>query len=279
MAARDPSPPAARLAVPVSRAPGGSPAGPELAAPPEPESGQAIKPWLAPVFKSLVASDAISAGRLVLALLPAQGLVRPSPIAYDLVLGEMACVQVTVGAGATEVRFTEHARPAGQVKFQVTGDLAGLARLLAAGPLRRRLGRGVAKVSGDRSGLAALEQLVRSPLSLRRLHLAGFRVDPGLGLLVCARMIDPAWTLGARFTVAHQVPGAPTPSLYFEICDGRPLTISDRPAAPEPAATIVGAGDGLLPALAGARGEGLFARGDQRALGSIAQWLDRAQSA
>jgi hypothetical protein len=92
-------------------------------------------------------------------------------------------------------------------------------------------------------------------------------------------MIDPAWTLGERFTVAYQLHGARTPGLYLEICDGRPPEISDRPPSGDPAATIVGVGDGLLPALAGARGENLFVRGDHGPLALVAQWLDRAQSA
>ncbi len=251
----------------------------ELPAPPEPQSGQAVKSWVAPLFRALAATDPISAGRLVLALLPAQGLVTPATLAYDLILGDMACVQVTVRSGSTEVTFAEHPRPASQVQFQVRGDLAGLARLLTAGPLRRRFGRGVAKVQGDRSGPAALRKLIRASLSLRRLHLAGVRFDPGLGLLVCRHLIDPAWTIGERFAIAHQPPGARTAGMYLEVCDGHPPIASDRSPAVDPAATIVGPGEGLLPALAGARGEDLFVRGDPRPLGLVAQWLDRAQSA
>jgi hypothetical protein len=137
----------------------------------------------------------------------------------------------------------------------------------------------VARIHGDRSAAAALRLLVHSPLTLRRLHALGMRLDAGLALAVCARMLDPEWTTGEHFTIAHQPPGAPAPAYYLRVSDGGPPAILERAPADDAAATIVCPGEALLPALAGARGEGVFVRGDRRPLGLLAGWLERAQGA
>jgi hypothetical protein len=237
---------------------------------------RADKPWLAPVFAALTRTDASRAGRLLLDLLPAQAAAYPHPVAYDLVLGEEpGVVQVTVRDGSPRIRFTTTARESGEVDFRVVGNLARVARLINAGRFRRRFGRGVARLRGDRDAFAALTALVSQPLHLSGLYEAGVRIDATLALTVVSMMIDPAWTVGERFTVAHEDTDA---SSFIHVRDGRALTVSTG-ASPAPAqTTIAGSADALLGFLAAGRSAELTVEGDERTLGLLRRWIQRAQS-
>jgi hypothetical protein len=177
----------------------------------------------------------------------------------------------------TCVELGDSPRARWDVSFQVLGDLSSLARLLGAGPLRRRLGRGLAGVSGDRRALRALTELVRAPLTLEELDLAGVRLQPSLALSVAALMVDPSWTEGERFTIAHQQPGAETAAAHLRIRDGGPLSVTDSALGPV-AATIVCPGDSLLPVLGGAVAVDGAIRGEERPPRLLRSWLKRAQS-
>jgi hypothetical protein len=236
------------------------------------------------VFGALAGQDPSAAGRLLLALLPAQPTADPRPVAYDLILADVVCARVTVGRTAAQVEMGATARPLREVDFQLEGDLAAIARLLAAGRVRRRLGRllprpRLARVHGDRRRLVALDRLIRARLTVQELRHAGVRIDPELGLAVAALMIDPAWTAGERFTIAHRQPSAPAPGGRLHVRDGLPpLASSDRPhGAAE--TVLVCPGDELLCALAGVADAGVRAEGEQRPLALVRQWLDRAQCA
>lgn len=236
-------------------------------------------PWLLRVFRLLTARDPTAAGRLLLALLPAQRAVRPLPVAYDLVLADLTSVRVTVGAGDPEIELTDEPRAASEVHFQVRGDLASVARLVAAGPLRRRLGRRVASVEGDRGVAVALQSLVRSRLSVGELYAAGVRLDPTLALTVASLMIDPAWTSGERFTLAHAGVEAPVEGPYLHVRGGERPVVAERPAPGAAVTTIVCPDGELLPVLAGEGPAVTAVSGDQRALSLVQHWLKRAQSA
>jgi hypothetical protein len=234
------------------------------------------KPWLAPVFNALVRTDAASAGRLLLDLLPAQAVAYPHSVAYDLVLGEPpGFVQVTVRGGMAAVGFGAAARARGEVDFQAFGSPARLARLVAAGVLWRRWRRGMARIRGERRSLAALRSLVGHPLHLGELHAAGVRIEPALALTIVSLMIDPAWTAGERFAVAYTDGEA---GAQLQVRDGAALTV--RAVAPaEPAATtIVGSADSLLLLLAGGPRDELTIRGEERPLMLLLDWVQRAQS-
>jgi hypothetical protein len=253
-----------------------------------PVPAPATKPWLDSVFRQLTRDDAVRAGRLLLSLLPAQHAAYPRPVAYDLVLtggdaadgtggesGTPVTVQVTVRDGAPEISYADAPRDRSAVSFQVRGDLASLARLLAAGPLRRRLRLGVARVRGDRDALAALMSLLRTPLSLRDLHDAGVRIDPVMALHLAALMIDPAWTAGERFTFALREPGGASASLGVN--DGGRVTAAE--GGPDaPAATLVAPAGSLLLALTGERASEVATEGDERVLALVRGWIKRAQS-
>ena len=223
--------------------------------------------------------DPVTAGRLFIALLPAQGLVTPEPLAYDLVLDGLGCVQVTVigPSHKTAVRLAETPRPADEVSFALSGDLGRLAALVASGSLRRRLSRRRARVTYDRAAASALLALVRTPISLEQLIAAGVRMDPWLTLTLASMMIDPAWTRGERFSIAFQEPSgmlqAPT-----SMC----VTAAGPPSARPSSAKILRARSSAprseCSRFWGDLRAGARLRGETRPLALLQHWIERAQS-
>jgi hypothetical protein len=241
----------------------------------------ATRPWLSTAFGKLAAQDASAAGRLLLALVPAQYAADPHPIAYDLVMSDVLVAHVTVGSGGESVEFDATARPLSQVDFQLVGGPARIARLLAAGPVRRRLGGlapggPVARVRGDRRRLAALDALLSARLTLAQLSAAGVRLDPVLALTLVGQLIEPSWTAGEQFALAHREPAAPAPDAYLLIRDGRPPLASSEPPREPLATALVCPSDQLLAVLGGAVAPAEVV-GDRRPLALLGQWLHRAQ--
>lgn len=228
-------------------------------------------------FRRLVHSDADAAGRLLLELLPLQWTAYPHEVAYDLVLGRgRVCMCMTASQGAPKISVQGMPRPRQEVDFQVYGDPASIARLLTAGRLRRLLRRRLAKVRGRRDRLVALSALLGVPLDLRAMHYAGVRLDPASAFALLASMIDPAWTAGSGFTVAHEEPEAPT--TYLLVRDGRPLVFTQEAPAAAVTTVLTCKGDELLVALAGEPVAGLSVRGEAEPLEALRRWIKRAQS-
>lgn len=245
-------------------------------------TGRPAKPWLGKAFRTLVARDASAAGRLLRALLAAQRAADPRAVAYDLVLGDMAAVRVTVSSATAEVDLGDSPRPLSEVDFQLDGDLASIARLLAAGPWRRRfarvpIGGRLARVRGDRNRLVALEHLLGAPLTLGQLRAAGVGLDPLLALTLAAVMIEPVWTAGERFTIAHREPPAASPDGYLHVRDARAPVATEESLNGPVATTIECAAGDLFGVLAGEQVASVAIAGDQRPLTLVRQWLDRAQ--
>ena len=241
----------------------------------------ARRPWLAAAFRVLCAQDASGAGRLLLALLPAQRAADPQPVAYDLILSDLLVAHVTVGSAAGHVAMGTTPRPASDVDFQLIGGLAGIARLLVAGPVRRRLsrvssGRRMARLRGNPHRLAALDRLIDARLSVGELQAAGVRLDPVLAMTVAGLMIDPVWTMGERFVIAHRELEAARPDAYLHVRDGRPPLASGQPPHAPVEAVVVCPADDLLAVLAGAVRPAETV-GEERPLTLLAQWLGRAQ--
>jgi hypothetical protein len=246
-----------------------------------PAPGRPTKPWLIKAFRALASQDPSAAGRLLLALVPAQRAADPHPVAYDLILGDLVCAHVTVESVAVHVELDATARPASEVDFQLVGNLASIARLMAAGPVRRRLSRltprrRLARLRGDRRRLAALDHLVRATLTVQQLHAAGVRLDPLLAFMVAGLMIEPAWTAEERFTIGHREVGSPAPDAYLHVRDGRPPLASDEAPHGPVATTLVCPGEELFAVLGGASGAAEVV-GGQRPLRLVRQWLERAQ--
>jgi len=244
-------------------------------------SARPVKPWLGGVFRALAKQDASMAGHLLLGLLPAQRAADPHPVAYDLVLSDVLCAHITVDSTQAYVALDPTTRPLPEVDFQLVGDLASIARLLRAGPVRRRLGRlapgrRMARLRGDRARLPALDALIGARLTLAELEAAGVELDPLLALTVAALMIEPGWTAGERFTIAHRSPEDASPGSYLHVRDGRPpLASAEAPHGPVATVLESPAAD-LLGVLAGATDARLV--GEEHPLVLLRQWLDRAQS-
>jgi hypothetical protein len=242
----------------------------------------ATAPTLGPALARLAGRDADLAGRLLLDLIGAQHVAYPHPIAYDLVLGAgHGCVQVTVGEGAPVIELSGAARTREQVGFRVLGDPAGLARLLLAGRLRRLLRVGIARVRGDRRGVAALRALSTLPLDLGQLRRAGMRARPETLLAFVAAAIDPAWTRGERFTVALLTPGAEGESAYLQVRDGRAPLVTRTAPEGRIALSLSGPPERLAASLAGERDDDherdAEISGDAGALTVLREWIDRAR--
>lgn len=250
----------------------------ELAPPPFHPSPLTVgRAWLRPAFRSLARSDPDRAGRLVLDLLPAQRAVYPRPIAYDLELGgDWGCLRVTVRDGSQEIVPSDAPRGPGDVEFRFSGEPADLGRLLRAGRLRRRLGRGRGRVRGRRAGLAALDALLSTQLGLGALYASGVRLEPRTALELLARLVSPAWVQDERFTLAYAAPGEPP---VFLIADGhRPLEVTENPPGAPATTTIVGPAGTLELVLGDDQVAPGALAGDRRPVGLLRDWVKRAQS-
>jgi hypothetical protein len=233
--------------------------------------------WLHRAFRELVRRDLATAGQFVLELLPAQRLVHPRPVAYDLELSFETCVQVTVTTEAQTLAFATAPRPPGEANFVISGDRASLARLLGAGRIGRRLRRGMPQIRGDRRKLAVLDELVRAPLTLHALRDAGVSLDPGMTLALVAAMIEPGWTRGSRFELAYRA-GEGAPVNVLTVRDGAPVQTGETVSDADPTAVLTLAPDELLALLDGDGGESVEVDGDPVALTELQSWVKRAQS-
>jgi hypothetical protein len=271
-------PPASAAIVPSVRVshPSVLPAPPATLAPvPVPVGG----PTVEQPFRRLAQRDAERAGRLVIGLLGAQRAAWPHAIAYDLVLGPgYGTVQVTVGERGVSVERAGAARTREQVVFQIVGGPARLARSLTAGPLRRLLRVGVARVRGRREGVGALSALLALPLDLDALRGAGVTADSETLFTLLAAMIEPGWTHGERFSISHTDERGH--AVFLQIRDGGPPLVSLEPPAGRIATELSGPAEALWQALADGTqaGAGLAVRGDQGPLTLVRTWANRAQS-
>lgn len=242
----------------------------------ERSSGDSTRAWLAPVFARLVRSEPDAAGRLLIELLPAQGTVIAKPVSYDLLLsGGLNAVRVTAADGPPVIEAGEP-RSRGDVDFQVIGDHAALARMVIAGWRRRRFGRGVARLRGRRSRVAALEALVGVRLDLVELHRLGVRFRPRTALLIVAGLTDPALPASERFTLAYTADQ--DEPVYLTIQGGEPPAVTSQRPAGAIALSVAGPAGTLERVLSGDRPEGASVTGDDWPLALLRRWIKTAQS-
>ncbi len=228
------------------------------------------KSWLLRALLSLAKQDPVAAGRIVLGLLPAQRLAYAEPVAYDLLLADAGCIQVTARGAATRVTPAAVARDLAEVDFRLTGELATLARLLIAGPVRRRSGRRMAELQGSRKSLRALVNLVRTPLGLSELYAAGMRLDVPLAFRLAAIMIDRKAVGSHRFTIAHR---GPSESWYFRVSGAERPTVTSSPPLGPVATTIVSEPGALLGVIAGEQEPHAIIRGASEPLELLRDWV------
>jgi hypothetical protein len=234
------------------------------------------RPWLARAFTALARKDAARAGRLLLDLLPAQGVAYDGAVVYDLVLGrDVGTIAVTLRDGQLELASRSSAREPAAVDFQAIGSPGRIARLLTARWVRRRTKLGLAQVRGDRQHLEALQALIRNSLSLAELHDAGVRMDPQMALTLVSLMIEPSWTKGEKFTLALEEAG--TASAFLKIRGRSRPRVLEAESAERVTTTVVVEAKSLLAVLAGDRAAATEIRGDERALSTLLEWIKRAQ--
>jgi hypothetical protein len=232
--------------------------------------------WLEPIFRQLVRSDPERAGRLLVDLLPAQGAATGETVSFDLVLAPEHTIQVRTADGTAMIRRASSPRPIGEVDFQVVGAHAALARMLVAGPLRRRLSRRVARVRGQRAGVAALEALIGLRADLASLHRLGVRFEPRTAMVVYAALIDPALTIEERFSLAYAPAGEDL--LFLLVRNGAPLVVTGVRPAGRIAATIAGPAGSFERVVAGEPTAATLMTGDERPIALLRKWVKRAQS-
>jgi hypothetical protein len=182
---------------------------------------------------------------------------------------------VTVPNGTPSIAVETAPRARNEVDFQVFGDPARIARLLTAGWFRRRFSPRVARVRGRRDGVAALRALLGTPLDLRELHRAGIRLEPATAFALVAAMVEPAWTRGERFTLAHEDPRAASTFLTVQAAGG--VSVARRPPEGRVATTVACPAGQLLAVLAGEPVPGVVVRGDERPLATVREWIKLAQ--
>ena len=210
----------------------------------------------------------------MLGLLPAQHLAHPRPMAYDLVLGPGACVQVTTGSERPTIVVATGPRAADEVQFSAEGDPAAIARLLVAGSLRARFGRGIARVHGDRGALGAMRDLVGTPKSLGDLVDAGVTLDPALALRIIAEQLGASAT--EPFSIAHRPGPESPPDAVLHAAPGRAPLVTDASLELPATTTIVCPPEALLGVLIGRSYPGASIRGEGRPLALVRRALERA---
>lgn len=254
--------------------------------PPTPTSPAAPRfvpspPWLSRGLRDFSAHDPVAAGRLLLQLLPAHGLVESRDLRYDLVVEEVGCLAVTLRGGRVEIDEQPAPRPAEEVDFRLTAPLAGLGTLLAGGRLRRRMAARRADVVPDHRRLDTLRRLAQAPLGLRALHSAGVRLDPMLAYRLLTRSFEPQWTAGHRFTLLHEVEGSPAHRCVVYVDGERPVSVL-APSSRNTQVTVVArcAPDLFVPLLCGElthREECKLVHGNIDAFTDLQDWIARIE--
>jgi hypothetical protein len=195
--------------------------------------------WLVRALRRMVAQDPDSAGRLLVAMAPANRLAQIGPVP------------------------------------PLPGPPATVARVVVKGRLRRRLGWEMAQLDCELSTVSALAKLVRLRASPAQLHAAGVMLDSQTALALVASAIDPRWTLGHRFTIAHLDAGA----ACLDVRNGRRLAVRHGAAASSAQTTVRCSADALLPLLAGAPGVAAAVEGERRPLELVQGWFQDATGA
>ena len=246
--------------------------------PPAALPGGPLAPWLSEALQRLLATEAQTAGRIAVGLLPAQGLVAEKPLRYDLLLSGRGCLAVDVIPGTRAQVVQQPApRPRSERDLSIAGDAVGIARLLHG---RRALLRRPARVRGGRKALRELRRLARAPLGLRELGTAGVALEPALALRLVALAIDAQGTRGQRFSIAHApLAGGPVDA-WLRIADGAEPSVVTQPPIEPTRLTLRCTRGALLALIAGVEpppGEAGTLDGDDDALALLRSWIGRTE--
>jgi hypothetical protein len=237
-------------------------------------------PLLRGAIVKLAHDDAHLAGRVLAALLPAQGAIIEGPLAYDLTISGVGTYSVAIAGGRAFVEQINQPRGRHDAEFHLTADPLILAELLAG--VEHRIGRffGPAKVRGRKRRLKALQPLPPSSPTLADAARAGAQLDPEVVYRTFAYAVHPSQTKGHSFTVAQRIEGDPPETWYLTASDGTGLTVSAKPPADEPAATVTmtrATFDRLLRNDLVPSGERPAIRGDAGAVALMHSWTEQAR--
>jgi hypothetical protein len=252
--------------------------------PPTPQPGREFAPsppWLARGLREMSVHDPLSAGRLLLQLLPAHGLVESRDLRYDLVVDEVGYLAVTLLDGQVTIQEDVTPKLEQRVDFRLTGPLAGIGILVAGGRLRRMMASARVEVAPNRRAADTLRSLAQAPLGLRALQAAGVRLDPGLAYRVLTRSVEPHWSAQHRFTLLHEVEGSPAHSCFVYVDGERPISVLNRSPRQTDATLVVRCPPSqFVPLLSGELTQGEerdLAHGDLEVLATLQDWIARIE--
>jgi O-antigen/teichoic acid export membrane protein len=231
-------------------------------------------PWLSETIGLLAARDPVSAGRLLVALLPDAARTLEGDLVYDVDVegvGEFR-VSATGGKGSVVMR---HGGMNGGAAVRVSGPVARLAPLGAGGAAWRL---GGVRVRGSRRALGRLVRARRAPVDLGDLAAAGIVPDPALLLSALAAGVRPSW-VRRELAVAVDVPGHEPITLVAE--PGRGLAVEGAPPSGGAVRAVLQTSPAALLALLGRvesrEGDDAMLTGEDDAMAELLELLDRAQ--
>jgi hypothetical protein len=238
-------------------------------------------PLLRGALVKLAHDDPALAGRVLAALLPAQGLAMQGPLSYDLSIGGTGTFSVSVTSGRTFVRPIDQPRSRGEAEFHLRAAPLVLAEMLAG--VDHRIGRffGDARIRGRKRRAKALKTLPACTITLVEAARAGAQLEPELVYRTLAYAIHPSWTRGHRFTIAQALHGDSPETWYLTADDGAGMSVAPTPRGRTPDATVSmsrAVFDRLVRGEPINAGERPVVRGDREAVAHMTAWTRRVQS-
>jgi hypothetical protein len=237
-------------------------------------------PLLRGALVKLAHDDPAAAGRILAALLPAQGAVIEGPLSYDLTIREVGTFGVDVADGTARAEALERPRGRRHAAFHLRADALTLAEMLAG--VDHRIGRysGRARIKGRRRRSKPLQALAQPQLTLAEAARAGALLEPGLAWQALSYAVHPSWTAGQAFTVTHELTADEPRSWHLTARDAGGLVVTTAEPGERPAAAVAttrAAFDRLLREEPHPRGDRPSIRGDRDAVAALLALIDRAR--
>jgi hypothetical protein len=274
-------------APPAEAAPPPAPAGPRIVSAPKPPPRALMVgtekreyPLLRGAIVKLAHDDPALAGRVLAALLPAQGAVIEGPLAYDLTITGTGTFAIAIAGGRAFVEPLQQPRGRHDAEFHLTADPLILAELLAG--VEHRIGRffGPVRIRGRKRRVKALKPLPDGSPTLADAARAGATLEPELAYRTFAYAVHPSWTRDHAFTIAQAIVGDPPETWYLTANDGAGLSVSATPPREPPAATVTMTRETFDCLLRGdlvPHGQRPSVRGDRDAVALMHSWTERAR--
>ncbi len=217
----------------------------------EHEPGQ--KSWFSVALRRLAEHDLEAAGRVLVAVLPAQAIATPRYGRYDLIVGDHTIFAVDARPLDAQVQRLEDRRPLTETGAWIIGSFEALGRLVLKGrrTLLSRLCRRAVKVKGRRRCLSDLLALVAAPLRIRDLCAVGARVPPDLLLrmIIETARLAPTVSRPLSIQIEPREPQESRCTVIFDQSGARVLGPGAGP--PEPTLVIWASSRGLMHLVAG----------------------------